>query len=58
MILLTPAYGRDYKSKAAVIEDFEAGRDFIFHDPTSPLRSQPRIRYKIPVLNLREANAP
>ena len=26
---LTPAYGRDYKSKAAVIEAFDAGKDFI-----------------------------
>lgn len=26
---LTPAYGRDYKTKAAVIADFEANKDFI-----------------------------
>lgn len=26
---LTPAYGRDYKSKQAVIDDFEANKDFI-----------------------------
>lgn len=25
---LTPAYGRDYKSKAAVQADFDAGKDF------------------------------
>lgn len=25
---LTPAYGRDYKSKAAVIADLNAGKDF------------------------------
>lgn len=25
---LTPAYGRDYKTKAVVIADFEAGKDF------------------------------
>jgi len=25
---LTPAYGRDYKSKEAVITDFQAGKDF------------------------------
>ena len=29
MITLTPAYGRDYKSKAAVLEDWNAGKDFI-----------------------------
>lgn len=26
---LTPAYGRDYKSKAAVIADWQAGKDFM-----------------------------
>lgn len=30
-ITLTPAYGRDYTSKAAVVRDFAAGKDFIFH---------------------------
>jgi hypothetical protein len=25
---LVPAYGRDYKSRAAALADFEAGRDF------------------------------
>lgn len=32
MITLTPAYGRDYKSKAAVQADFDAGKDFIIAD--------------------------
>jgi hypothetical protein len=31
MASLTPAYGRDYKSKAAVMKDWEAGKDFIWH---------------------------
>ncbi len=26
---ITPAYGRDYKSKAEAIADFDAGKDFI-----------------------------
>lgn len=26
---LIPAYGRDYKSKKAVLADFDAGKDFI-----------------------------
>ena len=30
-ILLTPAYGRDYKSKKALLEDFDANKDFIVH---------------------------
>ena len=25
---LSPAYGRDYRSKAEIIKDFEAGKDF------------------------------
>lgn len=28
-ITLTPAYGRDYKSKAAVLDDWEDNKDFI-----------------------------
>lgn len=28
-MILTPAYGRDYKSKAAVQADFDAGKDFM-----------------------------
>ncbi len=29
MITLTPAYGRDYRSKAAVQADWDAGKDFV-----------------------------
>jgi hypothetical protein len=28
-VTLTPAYGRDYKSKNLAIKDFDAGKDFI-----------------------------
>lgn len=28
---LTPAYGRDYTSRAGVLEALRAGRDFFFH---------------------------
>ncbi len=28
---LTPAYGRDYKSQAAIIADLKAGKDFVFN---------------------------
>lgn len=28
-ITVTPAYGRDYKSRAAMLVDWEAGKDFI-----------------------------
>ena len=29
VMTLTPAYGRDYKSKALAIKDFDAGKDFV-----------------------------
>lgn len=32
---LTPAYGRDYKSKAAVLADWDANKDFIIADISS-----------------------
>ena len=35
MAVLTPAYGRDYKSAKEVEDDFRQGKDFIFHDPSS-----------------------
>jgi hypothetical protein len=38
---LTPAYGRDYKSQAAALADFEAGKDFIIADFTSPWDGKP-----------------
>jgi hypothetical protein len=31
-LILTPAYGRDYKNKKAVIADFENDKDFIIND--------------------------
>jgi hypothetical protein len=31
-VTITPAYGRDYTSKKAVIADFEADKDFIIAD--------------------------
>jgi len=38
---LTPAYGRDYKSGADAQNDFNAGKDFIFHDATSRYDGKP-----------------
>ena len=54
MITLTPAYGRDYKSKKAVLVDLEANKDFILNDmfreiPCSPndFKGQAvKVRYK------------
>lgn len=33
--VLTPAYGRDYKSAEAARRDFDADKDFVLNDPTS-----------------------
>lgn len=38
---LTPAYNRDYKSKDAVLADFDANKDFIINDPTSRWDGKP-----------------
>ena len=36
MLKLVPAYGRDYKSKKALLTDWEAGKDFRICDISSP----------------------
>ncbi len=38
---LTPAYGRDYKSKAAALADFDDNTDFIINDAFSPWDGKP-----------------
>lgn len=40
-VTVTPAYGRDYKSLAAAKADWEAGKDFILQDITSPWDGKP-----------------
>lgn len=35
-LTLVPAYGRDYKSKKAVLADWEANIDFLIQDVSSP----------------------
>ncbi|HEY1700743.1 MAG TPA: hypothetical protein VGG75_13605 [Trebonia sp.] len=35
-LTVVPAYGRDYKSKAAVLADWNAGKDFQINDMSSP----------------------
>ena len=41
MITLTPAYGRDYKSKAAISVDLGLDKDFIFSQWGSPWDGKP-----------------
>ena len=38
---LTPAYGRDYKSRKAVETDFNGNKDFILVDMFSPWNGKP-----------------
>ena len=38
---LTPAYGRDYKSKKAVLRDWNDGKDFTVSDMFSPYDGKP-----------------
>jgi hypothetical protein len=38
---LTPAYGRDYKSKKEIEADLNAGKDFILNDMSSPWDGKP-----------------
>ena len=40
-ITLTPAYGRDYKSKKAVLEDWNANKDFIINHFGHPYDGKP-----------------
>ncbi len=47
MIHLTPAFGRDYKSKAEVLAAFNAGQDFIISDFGHPSDGRPINRPQI-----------
>lgn len=38
---LTPAYGKDYKSKKAALKDLLANKDFILNDPLSRWDGKP-----------------
>lgn len=36
VLILTPAYGRDYRNQKEVVEAFKDNRDFVIHDISSP----------------------
>jgi len=57
--VLSPAYGRDYKSAAAVKADWIDNKDFILEDPLDPYCGQPVNREQFPAgrqVNIRYAN--
>ena len=33
---ITPAYGRDYTDEEAAVRDWNDGKDFVYHNITSP----------------------
>ena len=56
---LTPAYGRDYKSKAAVENDWKAEKDFILQPDGRPINRQqfmPGVKVNIRYANLRRVH--
>jgi hypothetical protein len=56
MITITPAYGRDYRSKKAAQADLDAGRDFILCDLTSPWDGRPINRPQLAEQGARQVN--
>lgn len=41
MLILSPAYGRDYTSKKAVLADWDANKDFIIENWDDPYCGKP-----------------
>lgn len=47
MLTLSPAYGRDYKSKKAIVADLQADRDFIIENFGHPYSGKPINRSQL-----------
>jgi len=41
MLILSPAYGRDYKSKKALLADWNAEKDFVIRNFGHPYEGKP-----------------
>jgi len=52
-LTLTPAYGRDYRSKAAVLQDLAAGKDFIEALSGKPINLEDLETYGVPGVSVR-----
>ena len=48
---LTPAYGRDYKNKKSVLEDFNSEKDFIIADITNQWSGKPVNKQQLNALD-------
>jgi len=55
---ITPAYGRDYKSKKEAVEAFEAGKDFVLktHVRDTLINKEDLVREGIKAVNIRYKN--
>jgi hypothetical protein len=53
---LTPAYGRDYKSKKAVLADFEADKDFIISGIRDKWESKPVNKSQLKETGVKSVN--
>lgn len=56
MPTVIPAYGRDYRNKAQAIADWEAGKDFILQDISSPWDGKPINKEDAVRAGFREVN--
>ena len=55
MTTVTPAYGRDYKSKQAALADWNSNEDFIINDMSNrwdgkPVNKQGAEEYKLSIM--------
>jgi hypothetical protein len=50
---LTPAYGRDYKSKKEILADWEAGKDFVYAETGQYINKQDAETQGIKGVNIR-----
>ena len=56
-MVVSGAYGRDYKSKAAVLSDWKAGKDFFIRDMYTSGGHHVNCRDNVPpVINVRYSN--
>jgi len=50
---IIPAYGRDYKSKAAVLADWHLGLDFKIAQTGQYINKSDAVNYKVPAVMVR-----
>ena len=59
-VTLTPAYGRNYKTKAAVIADWKGGKDFViscvFHPSDGRYINREQAQHETDTFSIRYSN--